>query len=102
MRKRKTRKCKICGADMGAYRLRICESCQAAGMGREIRTSINTEELMNVANTRAASGTHILDEMTLDEIAALARLWRAPFCTYGRFRGYVDETGKLPPEEYLK
>lgn len=102
MKKRKTRRCKICGAEMGAYRIRICEACQAAGMGMEIRGSIDAEELLSAARAREQFGIHILDEMTLDEIAALARLWNAPYCTYGRFRAYVDTMGKLPPKEYMR
>lgn len=102
MRKTRKRKCKICGAEMGAYRIRVCEACQAAGMGMEIRGSIDAEELLSVVRAREPWGIHILEEMTLDEIAALARLWNAPYCTYGRFRAYVDTMGRLPPKEYLR
>lgn len=102
MKKRKARRCKICGAGMGAYRIRICEACQAAGMGMEIRGSIDAEELLTVARARELFGIRILDEMSIDEIAALARMWRAPYNTYGRFRGYVDTMGRLPPEDYRK
>lgn len=87
---------------MSPYRIRICEACQAAGMGREIRSSIDAEELLTVARAREYFGTYILEEMTIDEIAALARKWNAPYSTYGRFRGYVDTMRKLPPKEYLR
>lgn len=87
---------------MSPYRIRICEACQAAGMGREIRSSIDAEELLTVARAREYFGTYILEEMTIDEIAALARKWNAPYSTYGRFRGYVDAMRKLPPKEYLR
>ena len=102
MRKTKVRRCKICGAKMSPYRIRICEACQEAGMGREIRGSIDAEELLEVAKAREHFGTYILDEMSIDEIAAIARLWNAPYCTYGRFRSYVDTMRKLPPKEYLR
>ena len=87
---------------MSPYRISICEACQEAGMGREIRRSIDAEELMEVAKAREYFGTYILEEMSIDEIAALARKWYAPYSTYGRFRGYVDEMRKLPPKEYLR
>ena len=87
---------------MSPYRIRICEACQEAGMGREIRGSIDADELLEVAKAREYSGTYILEEMSIDEVAALARKWYAPYSTYGRFRGYVDEMRKLPPKEYLR
>ena len=102
MKKRKARRCKICGAEMSAYRIRICEACKMAGMGREIRCSIDADELLEVATAREYFGTYILEEMTIDEIAALARKWKAPYSTYGRFRAYVDTMGRLPPKEYLR
>ena len=87
---------------MSPYRIRICEACQEAGMGRKIRRSIDAEELLEVAKAREHFGTYILEEMSIDEVAALARKWYAPYSTYGRFRGYVDEGRKLPPKEYLR
>ena len=100
--RRKIRRCRTCGAILSETRIALCESCQAAGMGREIRSSIDAEELLTVARARELFGIRILDEMSLDEIAALARMWRAPYNTYGRFRGYVDTMGRLPPEDYRK
>lgn len=102
MKKRKTRRCKICGTEISAYRLRLCVACQEAGMGRKIQGSIDAEELLEVAKAREHFGTYILEEMSIDEIAALARKWNAPYSTYGRFRGYVDAMRKLPPKEYLR
>ena len=100
--RRKIRRCRTCGAILSETRIALCETCQAAGMGREIRSSIDAEELLTVARARELFGIRILDEMSLDEIAALARMWRAPYNTYGRFRGYVDTMGRLPPEDYRK
>lgn len=100
--RRKIRRCRTCGAILSETRIALCESCQAAGMGREIRSSIDAEELLTVANAREYFGTYILEEMTIDEIAALARKWKAPYSTYGRFRAYVDTMGMLPPKEYLR
>ena len=100
--RRKIRRCRTCGAILSETRIALCESCQAAGMGREIRSSIDAEELLTVARARELFGIRILDEMSLDEIAALARMWSAPYNTYGRFRGYVDTMGRLPPEDYRK
>ena len=99
MRRRKVRRCRSCGAILNGTRLLICESCQAAGMGREIRAEIDAEELLEVAMQREKMELAILEEMGLGEIAALARLYRAPYSTYGRFRAYVESTGRLPPEE---
>ena len=99
MRRRRVRRCRSCGAILNGTRLMICESCQAAGMGREIRAEIDAEELLEVAIQREKMELAILEEMGLGEIAALARLYRAPYCTYGRFRAYVESTGRLPPEE---
>lgn len=87
---------------MSPYRISICEACQEAGMGREIRRSIDADELLEVAKAREYFGTYILEEMSIDEVAALARKWNAPYSTYGRFRGYVDEMRKLPPKEYIR
>lgn len=99
MRRRKVRRCRSCGAILNGTRLLICESCQAAGMGREIRAEIDAEELLEVAIQREKMELAILEEMGLGEIAALARMYRSPYCTYGKFRGYVESTGRLPPEE---
>ena len=52
MRRRKVRRCRSCGAILNGTRLLICESCQAAGMGREIRAEIDAEELLEVAIQR--------------------------------------------------
>ena len=100
--RRKIRKCRTCGAILSETRIALCDSCQAAGMGREIRSSIDAEELMEVAKAREHFGTYILEEMSIDEVAALARKWNAPYSTYGRFRSYVDTMRKLPPKEYLR
>lgn len=68
-------------------------------MGREIRAEIDATELLEVARERENMRMPILEEMGLSEIAALARMYRSPYCTYGRFRAYVESTGRLPPEE---
>lgn len=99
MRRRKVRRCRSCGAILNGTRLLICESCQAAGMGREIRATTDAWELLEVAKQREKMCLPILEEMGLSEIAALARMYRSPYCTYGRFRAYVESTGRLPPEE---
>lgn len=97
--KRRIRRCRSCGAILAGTRILLCESCQAAGMGREIRATTDAAELLEVARERENMRMPILEEMGLSEIAALARLYRAPYCTYGKFRGYVESTGRLPPEE---
>ena len=51
---------------MSPYRIRICEACQEAGMGREIRGSIDAEELLEVAKAREFFGLYILEKMSVD------------------------------------
>lgn len=97
--KRRIRRCRSCGAILAGTRILLCESCQAAGMGRDIRAETDAEMLLEVAKRREQMRVPILEEMGLSEIAALARLYRTPYCTYGKFRGYVESTGRLPPEE---
>lgn len=97
--KRRIRRCRSCGAILAGTRILLCESCQAAGMGREIRATTDAGELLEVAKQREKMCLPILEEMGLSEVAALARMYRAPYCTYGRFRAYVENTGRLPPEE---
>ena len=101
MAKKKTaRKCKVCGGALEETNLWLCESCQAAGMGERIkRPEIDTMELLTVARRREGMGLPPLEGMKMEEINALARCWSPPYSTYGRFRGYVWHTGRLPPEE---
>ena len=63
MRRRKVRRCRSCGAILNGTRLLICESCQAAGMGREIRAEIDAEELLEVAIQREKMELAILEEI---------------------------------------
>lgn len=103
MAKRKERRCKICGAVLEEENLWLCDGCQAAGMGEQLkRPGPNAEELRNVAQRRQELGVPPLEGMTMEEINELARCWMPPFNTYGKFRGYVSRTGRLPPEDMRK
>lgn len=99
---RKIRKCKCCGAPLDWTRLRICESCQAAGMGTALpKGQIDAEELLRVARERERLGFPPLEGMTMAEVSALA--WLFPtYSSYGKFRAYVWSTRKLPPEREEK
>lgn len=97
-RARKLRRCSCCGAPMNGTRLRICEDCQAAGMGAKLPIgNINAEELLAVARNRERMRLPPLSEMTMEEISALAWLFPA-YSSYGKLRAYVWSTGKLPPK----
>ena len=96
-RKKQVRHCRCCGEEMSPVCLWICESCQAIGRTVAHPRQINTQELETVARTRQDFGLNPLAGMTLDEIAALAWTYRREgYGSYGKLRGYVAMTGKLP------
>lgn len=94
---KKIRTCKCCGARMGPNRLWLCESCREAGMTVKPPERINTQELDAVARARQEAGENPLEDMSLAEIAALAWDYRKEgYGSYGKLRGYVRMTGRLP------
>lgn len=96
-RKEKVRHCRCCGEAMSPVRLWICETCQSLGKTVVHPRQIDSRELETVARARQKSGLSPLDGMTLDEIAALAWTYRNEgYGSYGKLRGYVSMTGKLP------
>ena len=100
MAKRIKRFCRCCGEPMPPVRLWICESCQAQGMtvdpGRP-----DVRELERVARVREAVGKRPLEGMSIGEISALAWTYRKEgYGSYGKLRGYVDATGRMPERRY--
>lgn len=43
---------------------------------------------------------YTLRKLELEDVAAVARCYRAPYHTYGKVKAYLDEFGKLPPAGY--
>lgn len=96
-RKKKVRTCRCCGKKMNPMRLWICEECQEEGRTIQTYGKINTAELEAVARERQAFGANPLEGMSLAEIAALAWTYRRDgYGSYGKLRGYVYMTGRLP------
>lgn len=96
-REEKARHCRCCGEAMSPVRLWICENCQALGRTVVPPHKINAEELETVARARQACGMNPLEGMSMEEIAALAWTYRREGCgSYGKLRGYVRMTGRLP------
>lgn len=81
--------------------LGLCESCRRIGR-RARRDACESfgAEVLEVVRHREKFSTKPLEGLGLEEISALARMFKPPYATYGRLRGYVEETGHLPPEEF--
>ena len=72
-------------------------------MGRwNDKSNIATKELLLVAKQRNDNGMNPIEGMNMEQISLLARCFTPPYSTYGRFRGYVDMTGRFPPKEFLR
>lgn len=85
---------------MPPVRLWICESCQAQGMTVE-QGRTDVRELERVARAREAVGKRPLEGMSIGEISALAWTYRKEgYGSYGKLRGYVDATGRMPERRY--
>ena len=96
-RRPKVRRCKCCGKKMNPMRLWICEECQAEGRTIPANGKINTAELEAVARERQTLGENPLAGMSMEEISALAWTYRRDgYGSYGKLRGYVHATGRLP------
>lgn len=101
--KRKERKCKCCKEVLPPTCIYLCEKCEEAGMGRRKKSwHIEPQELLQIAQQRQYLGVDPIEGMDMAQVNTLARLFKPPYSTYGRFRGYVRMTGKLPPSEYLR
>lgn len=95
--KEQVRHCRCCGETMSPVRLWICENCQALGKTVVPLRKINAQELEAVARARQEAGGNPLEDMSLAEIAALAWTYRREgYGSYGKLRGYVFMTGRLP------
>lgn len=97
-RRRKSRVCKCCGKRMPPYDLWVCEDCRLAGRAAELGEigRIQVKELMEVASARQGL-MNPLEGFTVDEIQALSWEFRKEgYGSYGKLRGYVDATGRLP------
>ena len=85
---------------MPPVRLWICESCQAQGMTVE-QGRTDVRELERVARAREAVGKRPLEGMSIGEISALAWTYRKEgYGSYGKLRGYVEATGRMPERRY--
>ena len=101
MAKKKVRYCRCCGAVLGADRARECEDCQAVGFGAQLSaSSFDGKALLELARERERLLIYPIFDFGIEEIEALARMFRNPYGTYGRFKAYVEATKKLPPREY--
>ena len=99
----KLRRCKCCGEVLPKINIYLCDACQEAGMGRKNNTNtIAAQELLSIAMQRQMVGQNPIKGMDMAQIDLLARCFISPYSTYGRFRGYVQATGKLPPREFLR
>lgn len=100
MGRKRVRQCRCCGERLEATRLWVCEACTAAGLGARLPTwePVDRRELLEVARERERLGLPPLEGMSMEEISALAWLFhKAGYGSYGKLRGYVESTGKLPP-----
>ena len=99
-RKKKERYCKCCGDRLPQEHIWLCESCQAAGFGLKMRRDgTDGRELLAVARARDGKIPPFAD-MGMEEIAAIAKLFKAPYNSYGKLKGYVTATLRMPPVEY--
>lgn len=96
--RRKGRLCRCCGKNMSPTCLWVCHDCQEKGRGKQIAPpTLNGAELRQVAEARADAMINPLEGMSIDEISCLAWEYRAlGYGSYGKLRGYVEVTGKLP------
>lgn len=58
-----------------------------------------TEKRMDQVLRMQAQG-YTLRKLELEDVAAVARCYRAPYHTYGRVKAHLDEFGKLPPAAF--
>ncbi len=101
MRRRKLRRCASCGKVLPSTCVQLCESCQALGMGRHLNLQCRDPmEVLEVAKEREAMGLNPMNNMSMEDIAALAKCYKTPYNTYGKLRAYVESTKKLPPQSF--
>ncbi len=99
MKRKKIRKCKLCGSALEHYNIMLCDACQSAGFTLPRKTSMNENELLELVQEREQCGVELLLGLNLDEIVAVARAWNAKgYTTYGKFCAWCNTTGKLPPK----
>ena len=82
-------------------RLWLCKDCQALGRGAQMPgVKVECWEILAVAKELQAQGVYPLEGMKMEDVACLALCYKRPYETYGKLKGYVQGTGKLPPEEF--
>ena len=97
----RVRVCKSCGKKMPSTCLWLCESCQALGLCARVEKKYGDQwDVLAVAKEKEALGIIPTFDMKMEDIVALAKCYKPPYNTYGKLRGYVDSTKRLPPEEY--
>lgn len=45
-------------------------------------------------------GLNPMNNMSMEDIAALAKCYKTPYNTYGKLRAYVESAKKLPPQSF--
>lgn len=100
--RRKTRRCAFCGRRLRKLELRLCSDCVRDPLLMHVFGKcgeINSAGLRILAVKRSQVGKPPLEGFSLEEVNALAREYEGTaYGSYGKLRGYVDATGKLPPE----
>ena len=70
-------------------------------MGRHLNVQCrNPLEVLEVAREREAMGIIPLYDMSMEDVAALAKCFKTPYNTYGKLRAYVEQTKTLPPQQF--
>lgn len=100
-RSRRVRTCRWCGRRMGVDRLWLCKDCQALGRGAQMPSvMVEPREVLAVAKSLEAQGIYPLEGFKMEDVACLARCYKPPYESYGKLKGYVEGTGRLPPEMF--
>ncbi len=101
MPKGRTRRCHCCGEKMPHTCVWLCEACQERGMGRRMMPNgLDLFDILQVAKALETAGSSPIMGMSLDDVAALARCYKAPYNTYGKLKAYVEAVKRLPPREF--
>ena len=97
-------KCRICGSGkMRPIDGWACMACQQLGSGKNALegryiTRDDAEEILKAMHAREELKIPILEGFGDLEINSVARLYSGTeYSSYGRLRGYCDNTGRVPP-----
>lgn len=98
------RLCRSCGAQLQETDVLVCQGCAECGLGRGIFDyrmirHEDVEDAFAAMGARAEAGMAVdqgVDDVVINAVAKGVYKGTA-FGSYGRFRAYVRDTGKLPP-----